>query len=283
MSYLIRTLNIGILLLLFAIACNGANILFFNQDCNFDLAGVDGTCADERNNLLNILTDDGHNITLLSNFNDSNLASLLAANDMLAIPDLEDPGTCSISDAAFLSASAKTEITNYVNGGGGMFIAGSTQTIALLNDLFSLSLSTSGSTSTGVSTLNDTQAAGTPFAECPATIPNISATFLLTSSMPSTKRCIYESGSGTSVAFFSVGSGTVIYMGYDYNDVGPGCAVDADAFISCATDGGVDVADDSDDRAIPTLGEWGIMILMLFMTIMGLQYIKENSISQLED
>ena len=255
-----------------------SDILFFNQDCNFDLAGADNSCEDERYNLLNILTEQGSEIDLLQDFSQSDLQDRLEASRLLIIPELEDAPSCGISDATFLPDAAKTIIVDYVNNGGGLYIVGSSQTVAFLNDLFDLNLSASGSTNMGVSTLNEVQASGTPFESCPPTIPNLTATSLITSSMPDNKRCIYESGSSTSVAFFQVGLGTVFYIGYDYNDTGSGCSVDASTFLDCITLGGIEEAIEILPDPIPTLGEWGLIILLLLISIIGLSSLRQRNL-----
>jgi len=153
---------------------SATNILYFNQDCNVDLAGGDNTCADERFTLHNILNAKGHSLTPLPSFSDPNFSSLLSSNDFLVIPDLEE-SACSGSNLAFMPASASTILNNYVSNGGVILIAGSSNNIYFLNSVFGLTLTTGGFTITGTSTKNGTSTVGTQFETCPSSVMNLSS------------------------------------------------------------------------------------------------------------
>lgn len=267
-----------ILLFVLPLSSTGSNILFFNQDCNFDLAGADNSCSDERYTLLTILQDDGHQITLLPDFHQSNLVTLLSQHDFLMIPDLEDSfNDCNVSDINFLSASAKLILKTYIESGGSLLIAGSTQNIELLNNLFGLGLASAGNVTTGYSYKNAVQAQGTPYESCIDSISNLSATFLLNSSMPTSKRCIYENGGNAALAFFTVGSGSITYLGYDFNDAGPGCAQSASVWSGCIVETSVIVADVGINLiTVPTLSQWGIIALSLLLLIFSITAIRHT-------
>ena len=272
-----------ILLFLLPLSSTASNILYFNQDCNVDLAGADNSCADERFTLLNILQSDGHQITLLPNFHQGDLAMLLEQHDLLMIPDLEDSfDNCDVSDVTFLSVSEKQILKSYIESGGSLLIAGSTQNIDLLNDVFGLGLISAGNVSSGFSLKNASQAQGTPYESCTDSIPNLSATFLLSSSMPAAKRCIYEKDGDAAIAFFTVGNGSITYLGYDFNDAGPGCSQSASVWSGCIVETSVIVADTGIQTiTVPTLSQWGIITLFLCLMVLSVIGMKQFSISPL--
>jgi len=266
-------------ILILSTESRGGNILFFNQDCNADIAGADNSCQDERANLLGLLQSTDNKIITLSSFSDANLSSLLSANDALVIPDIEDRfGGCDVTDLSFLPNSAKTAIADYVTNGGNLVVAGSTQNITFLNSVFSLNLTAAGNTSTSVSIKDEAEAADTPFESCPSTLPNLSATFLVTSSMPSNKKCIYTTGGLGSVAYFPIGSGGVVYLGYDFNDSGTGCTQEGSAWITCVLPSTEIVIDTGIVSVpIPTLGQWALIILGLLTLTMGIVIIRSHN------
>lgn len=194
------------------------------------------------------------------------------------IPDLEDSfGNCNVSDVAFLSVTEKQILKNYIESGGSLFIAGSTQNIDLLNDVFGFNLASAGNLSTGFSLKDANEAAGTLYEACPESIPNLNATFLINSSMPSAKRCIYRSGDNAALAFFNVGAGSITYLGYDFNNSGPGCSQAASVWTGCITETSIMVADVGIDKVmVPTLSQWGIINLMLILIIMSVNELKQS-------
>lgn len=267
----------------FPYSINGANILYFNQDCNVDLAGADNTCADERSNLLDIINDQQHNVTLLSGFNVNNLAQLLEDSDFLMIPDLEDRFVeCDITDTTFLSVHSRELLQNYVQQGGSVLIAGSSQNIDFLNLVFQLNLGSAGVVSSGFSVKDVSEAQNTSFESCIDSIPNNDATFLINSTMPSSKRCIYGVNGSTSVAFFTIGEGSITYLGYDFNNAGPNCIVTVDVWTSCISGAAVLLAESGIMiNPIPTLSEWTILILGLLFLIFGIISSKNFQYNQL--
>ena len=254
--------------------------MFFNQDCNVDIAGADNTCLDERFNLLNLISAGGNNVTLLSSFLQSDLADQLAENDFLVVPDLEDSfSDCVITDPAFISPGARNVINQYVLNGGRIIVAGSSQNIEFLNMVLGLSLADGGFSNMGISLKNNDQSSGTPFADCPGSLPNLSATFMVISTLPNSKMCFYSNGNNASVAYFNMGEGSIIYLGYDFNDAGPGCDQEDSEWTRCILTSALDVAEfgPGGSRSIPTLSEWGIMILTLLLIIIGVTKMKHAS------
>ena len=93
--------------------------------------------------------------------------------------------------------------------------------------------------------------------------------------MPASKKCIYQDMAGnTSVTLFNVGTGYVVYLGYEFNKAGPGCPQPANAWTGCIVESAVDVATFGPTGVpaapIPTLSEWGTMILILLLLTAGI-------------
>jgi len=275
-------LRLCITILLFlqlSLYLEASNILYYNQDCNFDLAGADNSCSDERYNLLNIIQNDGHQVNLLTDFHQANLPTLLEQHDLLMIPDIEDAfDNCDVSDVGFINSSEKLTLKNYIESGGSLLIAGSAQNIDFLNDVFGLGLIDAGNATSGYAYKNATQAQGTPYDSCIDSIPNLSATFLVSTSMPTSKQCIYEKDGNAALAFFTVGSGSITYLGYDFNDAGPGCGQSASVWAGCIVENSVIVADSGINTVtVPTLSQWGLISLLLCLMIFATIAIKQST------
>ena len=265
-------------LLFLSLSLSATDIFFFNKDCNLDLAGADNTCADERHNLLNILNASSYNITLFSDWNAPNLASDLASNDMLLIPDMEDAFTdCNVNDPNFINDLAKATIKSYVEQGGSLVLIGSSQNVNFLNSIFALNISSTTVIITGFSIKDASQSIGTPFHMCPDSIPNTNATFLLTSTIPEGKRCIYSYKDMSSVAIFSIGSGQIIYMGYDFNDAGPGCSNNGITWEGCILPSTISIGEFGPGgipiTIVPTVSEWRLIILGTLFFGAGLLFV----------
>ena len=100
--------------------------------------------------------------------------------------------------------------------------------------------------------------------------------------MPASKRCIYEKDGDAVVAFFSVGSGSITYLGYDFNDAGPGCTQSASVWSGCIVEISVIVADDGIKTiTVPTLSQWGIITLSLCLMILSIIGMKQIGINSL--
>lgn len=227
---------------------------------------------------MKIIIEDGHSVTLLDSFDHPDLATLLATHDFLLIPELED-AVCSVSNPAFISPADSAIIRDYVEGGGKIFIAGGQRNVLLLNSLFSLSLGTPVNTTMGSST-KTADATGTIFDNCPDTIPNTSVTFLITTTMPASKKCIYQdqTSNRASIALFNIGAGYVVYLGYDFFDSGPDCDQKTTAWTGCLIDSGIAAATFGPTgippATIPTLSQWGLILLSISLSILGVLGLK---------
>jgi hypothetical protein len=168
----------------------------------------------EAPNLNAAITSLGHSTTSFSGTTQANFANALAGADVLVIPELEIGNL-----NAALSAGAKTEITNFVNGGGGIVVVGdgAGRSIALLNSLFGYSLTHNTFVAGGSTVLNAIAATATSFAGGPATLPNSDGTELLnTVSLPGSALAIYTNGPQTTVFVNDQGAGYAAFLGFDW-------------------------------------------------------------------
>ena len=160
--------------------------------------------------------------------------AVLQGTDILAMPELENADL-----APALSADAITSIFNFVDGGGTLVAHGtfSSRTENFLNTVFGFAIAPTGVLWTSYD-LNASAATGTPFSGGPASLPDLSATIPLDeTTLPLGASAIYEETVNASfdvaVALIPVGSGQIVYMGWDWFDAPP---------VGSAADGGwVDV------------------------------------------
>jgi len=261
-----------------------SDILFFYQDCNVDIpSSADSTCRDERYNLYQTVIDLGHNITLLPDFHQADMSSLLSSSDFFMIPDIEDNFTnCNVNNPLFINADEKDMLKSYVENGGNILITGSKQNVDFLNGIFNLGLKSEDNTSSGLSTKNIAQSEGTTFQHCPDTLPNLDVTFLVSSTMPSNKRCLYEFGTFATAAYFEIGNGAISYLGFDFNDAGPSCSQNGSLWVSCLLESSIMSATTgihlSSAVTVPTLTTWCIIILGLLLINLGMIGIKSTII-----
>ena len=119
----------------------------------------------------------------------------------------------------------RQRLINMVAGGGVLIVHGSPGTpgnaLTLLNELLGSSIT--GLSATGGGSFGRTAAAaGTPFADDPATLMANNDTLTLdTSTLPTGAESLWESQGDTLVASFSLGSGRIVYLGWDWNDAQP--------------------------------------------------------------
>jgi centrosomal CEP192-like protein/collagen triple helix repeat protein len=140
-----------------------------------------------------------------------------AGRDVLLIPELEIS-----SLAPTLAAEATYVIRDFVADGGKLVIHGesSGRASALLNALVAYS-----TTSTPVFTgqiQKAAGAAGTPFTGGPASLAlNSLTTMMSAASLPSGARVIYEQTDKAAVAMIPFGSGSIIFLGWDWFNAAP--------------------------------------------------------------
>ncbi|MBV1786435.1 DUF4347 domain-containing protein [Marinobacterium sp. D7] len=175
--------------------------------------------------------------TSIQNFTDADFADKLNASGFFFMTDMEsgNPG-----DPLFLPESSKTDIRNWVDAGGVIMMTGTagSKDTDFLNTIFNWDLTTESGSSWS---LNESNAAGTPFEGGPASLSAPSATDSIGSGTVAGFTAIYGTDSNAAVATIRYGAGTVIFMGYDYYSSG----ISGTGFTDTATQYGADVSDGS--------------------------------------
>lgn len=206
---------LGLLLTVASLSANAADVAFY-----FDPAFVDQ--PQEATNLRTTLVNNGDTVTDLTGTTGAFTAAL-ANNEILVIPELQNGDL-----NAALTPADRTEIADFVNGGGIVIVHGGTtpNDTNFINGVFGLSLSTDGTTSNGTSSLT-AQAASGPFAGAPPSLDNLSAVTLVTTAtidaIPDST-VLYENDSdNTQATAFSVdvGAGKLLFFGWDWYDAPP--------------------------------------------------------------
>ncbi len=156
-------------------------------------------------------------VEVFGDVSDQGLADVLAGKRLLVIPELENGDL-----NAALTANGRAAILNFVNEGGTLIIFGGYLTgraATLLNAVFTLTLVEAVGGSSDTYTLNAVNAAGTPFADDPASVEwNDGTMDLDLASLPSATDVIYgNSVSGDAgVALIPFGAGRIVYLGWDW-------------------------------------------------------------------
>ena len=196
----------AVLSLSLAQAAQAVPVAFFNNASYVDTSR-------EAPNMSAALTGLGHTVNSFTDFSAAGFTAALSGNDALVFPELEGGDLY-----ADMSAAARGVVSGYVSGGGTLVIAGDGggNAISLLNGLFGYSLVVDTFTGSGSTSLQ-ADAAGTPFADDPATLDNDDGTLLVTSaSLPVGALDIYSDGASTSVFAASFGAGNVVLLGFDW-------------------------------------------------------------------
>jgi hypothetical protein len=196
---------------------SSGSIVVFDNDTYVD-SSPDGSSEAEADNLFRTFQDNGHTVSKVTAFDEASLTAALANADVFAIPELGE-GRSSWVDA--LTEGAKVAIQNFVSNGGTLIVMGAHTSgdADLLNDLFDFSLSHVDVSNSSTKT----EAAGeTVFSTTASTIPWLNATRgFITSTLPSGSTSIYTSGTATTVALMTYGTGLISYLGADWYDTAP--------------------------------------------------------------
>lgn len=188
------------------------NVALF--DNNFFVDSSDGPPS-EADNMRLSLEDLGHTVTPFTGIMAADFQTALNGADLLVIPELENSALHSSLDVA-----AQTEIFDFVNNGGGLIINGSFfgRDEALLNEIFGFSLVEGGVPFLGFSEATGA-VVGTAFEGGPASVDNNFETFLWdTASLPPGASSLYQDDltAETAVASIPVGSGEIVFLGWDW-------------------------------------------------------------------
>ena len=229
-----------------------------------------GASGDEASNVEATLISQGHTVTTFTGITATDFNNAVAGQDVLAIPELENGDLNTDLDAA-----ARTAIADFVNSGG-VFIGfyPEPDSLSLVNDIFGFSLSAGANDNPYA--LNAAGAAGTPFEGGPASIPyNNATTDISGGSLPPSTNIIYNSGTNVAVFMAPYGSGWVIFLGWDWFNAAPGGPND---------EGWLDVLDSavnvsSQQTAIPTVNEWGMIIFTFLLAGSALWIMRRKSMA----
>ena len=163
-------------------------------------------------NTKNVLVNKGYTVTQFTAIDVAGLTAALAGKNILLVPELE------VGDFyTALSLDARNVIRNFVNNGGGLYVAAdaSGRANTLLNGLFSYSLAGSSYQTASV-TLNAAAVAGTPFAVAPGSLTGPNGNYPVTAtSVPAGATVLYQ-GSYTYAFIKTEGAGKVFYGSYDW-------------------------------------------------------------------
>ena len=241
-----------------------ADVALFNNTSYVDWSP--GASGSEASNLFDTLESQGHTVSTFAGITAADFAAATAGQNVLAIPELENGDL-----NAALDAAARTAIASYVQGGGVLFVFGSSDTYAynLLNATFGYSIA-SGSESSPYP-LNNSDAVGTPFEGGPVTLPyNDDTTAIVSSSLPGGSLVIYEANTGPAdsiVTLIPEGNGWIVFFGYDWYDAAPTGNYDG-GWLE-VLDRGTDLGAALAGVNVPTLSQWGMITLVPLLTTSG--------------
>lgn len=169
----------------------------------------------EASNLMFALQSAGYPLDTTSAMDSTSIAALLAGKDIVFMPEVTptfDAGTQAILKA-------------FVNNGGTIVLVGGYDHLDWVNSAFGWSLSTGDGWSERHPMPKAPGAAGTPYADGPASIPgNDGGSQLSAASLPDSGVAVYLGQDGdtdASVAILPSGSGRLVYFGWDWYDGAP--------------------------------------------------------------
>jgi Ca2+-binding RTX toxin-like protein len=203
---------VTLLLLSSPAAGYAATVAVYDDPLFVDTAGGSGA---EGDNVQASLASFGHTVKTFTGTTGPAFSGGLAGANLLVIPELENGNL-----AAALDQDALHTIRSYVATGGGliMFDLSGGNTATFLNTVFGYNLA---SGSGGISNRTG-EVAGTAFAGGPATLANNDATEpFTTASLPSGAAVMYANGANAAVTAFTVGSGEIVHLAWDWFDAAP--------------------------------------------------------------
>ncbi len=191
-----------------------------NGDSNF---GAEGP------NTIASLQSFGETVNVFTGITASDFTTALAGQDSLVIPEEEVADTCLQDD---MTADAKNVVKNFVASGGQLVLMAVGEdgcNAEFANDIFGFTLVSSDegdspTTRGGTIIYNKTaEAAGTEWADGPASIPDNNATgIVLENSLPTGGKSLYSDGQGdAAVSVLPYGDGSVTLLGWDWYDSSP--------------------------------------------------------------
>jgi len=185
---------------------SATTVAVFDDPTYVDTAGGSGA---ESDNIQASITAKGYAVRAFAGITANSFSSALAGSKVLVIPEQENSAL-----APDLSGDAVHIIRSYVASGGGLIISNNTATNAasFLNRVFGISVTESSGP--GITT-KQAAAGGTSFAGGPGTLPENDGTNFLTG-LSAGAASIYANGANSSVVAFTVGSGEIVFLGWDW-------------------------------------------------------------------
>ena len=170
----------------------------------------------EASDLMFALQQAGFPLDTTSAMDSTSIAALLAGKDIIFLPEVTPT----------FDAGTQTILKAFVDNGGTIVAVGGYDHVDWLNTAFGWSLSTGDGWSSRLPLPKAPGAAGTPFADGPASIPaNDGGSNLTKASLPGTALVAYRGEEGdttqAAVAILPSGTGRVIYFGWDWYDGAP--------------------------------------------------------------
>lgn len=144
--------------------------------------------------------------------------ALTLSTAAVVIPEQENSGNL----AADLGPAGRAAYRNFVLGGGTLVINGEMNGRAetFLNGVFDLGVDEQDTASAYA--LDTAAAAGTEFDGGPANLPDqAEVTGLTTTSLPAGTKAVYATGTHAGVAVFHYGAGSVVFLGWDWQNSDP--------------------------------------------------------------
>ncbi|WP_263834095.1 Ig-like domain-containing protein, partial [Sulfurospirillum oryzae] len=175
----------------------------------------------ESDNIQATLTSQGHSVSAFTDESSAGFKTALANASVLIMPEEENGSYTN------LSAGAKETIHDFVNDGGTLIINSAyvNYDTAFLNQMFGWSLSDSGIfySDGGHPFSKTSDAIGTRYEGAPSSLPDNDGTYTIaTSSLPEGALNLYADGNGHTAMFsITVGSGTVVFLAYDWYNAAP--------------------------------------------------------------
>lgn len=235
-------------LILFAAPSQAAVVALFA-----DTAFVDynpGNSGSEASNLQATLVSQGDTVNTFTGTTASDWSTALTGVNVLVIPEQENGALYPA-----LAAGAVTAIQNFVTNGGTLIVGQDYENF--LNSMFGWSLATGGNDPYSLTA----NAAGTSFAGGPATLPYNNDTTGFTG-LPTSATCMYDNTGTCAVFTATYGSGSIIYLGWDWFDAAPTGTQDG-GWLSVLNSAVTFNPTAANVQPIPTLGYPALLLLTL--------------------
>jgi Ca2+-binding RTX toxin-like protein len=200
-------------------AMASATLVAVFDDGTYVDTAQNGQFEAESDNIQASIAAKGYTVRAFTGITATNFSTALAGAKVLVIPERE------VADLTpDLSGDAVHIIRGFVASGGGLILGGDhslgsgTDSAAFLDRVFGIAVNEASNLGSG--TTKQAAAAGTAFAGGPGSLLENSGTNYLTG-LDAGAAAIYASGGNVTVAAFTVGDGTIVYLGWDWYDSNP--------------------------------------------------------------